>query len=676
MKLCSTRKSPLKEILETCLIHPYFTERRSFIAFAKIHTIKMSSTDERTTHQAGGSPPVHFFGFLRGSNGLGEAGRLIVRSLRAGGVDATIYTVPLAGRDDLPLIENAGMVSKETLPPEGSICILCLDPNTIVHFKNLVHPDFFSRARYCVAIWFWELNVIPDSTVRASRDVDEIWVVSPFIQSAFSRALHLPVRTFRQPLDFSAIDAVQPITAPAIEGRFVFLFSFAYDSYGPRKNPEAVCAAFANAFPEPLHNGPVLIIKSTKATGAWFVNHSKMVKKWSHRTDIFFIDGVMTDAARLELVRRCDCYVSLHRAEGLGLTIMEAMADGKPCIATGYSGNLSFMTNENSALIPWAPTHEGLNAPPYGDLAGAEWADPDIAAAASAMTRIYHDRSYSRALGQQARSDIRSLHGLEAVGKELRDLICSCPVREIEAPPPAVSSAPVVAVCDPAGASEASIIESCHSRAVRELKTIKADMKIRKESGRMPAGTAGASDGPEPFLMRLVDVCQLALKALKEKEKSLVAIGRDLNSLFLSCPLPTGGAREEGEAGPDDPPFMLASTGHPVETFHTRAIRSLSAFKADLKQRQERRGLNGQTPSGSEDSEPFLIQLADACHLALKAVKEKEDTIVTAIHEIDGRLSRLENHVSQLAPLISVTMEAIAPTQSEWSRLGIQPPSS
>jgi glycosyltransferase involved in cell wall biosynthesis len=636
----------------------------------------MSSTNERTTPQADGSLAVHFFGFLRGSNGLGEAGRLIVRSLRAGGVDATIHSLPLAGRDDLPLIEDAGMVSKETLPPDGSICILCLDPNTIAHFKNLVHPEFFSGARYCVAIWFWELNVIPDSTVRASRDIDEIWVVSPFIQSAFSRALHIPVRTFRQPLDFSAIDAVEPITASAIEGRFVFLFSFAYDSYGPRKNPEAVCAAFANAFPQPSDNGPVLIIKSTKATGAWFVNHSKMVKKWCHRTDIFFIDGVMTDAARLELVRRCDCYVSLHRAEGLGLTIMEAMADGKPCIATGYSGNLSFMTSENSALIPWAPTREGLNAPPYCDLEGAEWADPDIAAAASAMTRIYHDRSYGHTLGQQARSDIRSLHGLESVGKELRDLICSCPVRTIEAKPPAASGVPIIAAFDPAGASEASIIESCHSRATRELKAIKAAMKIREAGGLIPAGVAGACDGSEPFLIRLVDVCQLALKALKEKEKSLVAIGRDLNSLFLSCPFPAGGAREEGEAAPDDPPSVVASAAYPVETFHTKAIRSLSAFKADLKQRQERRVPNGQTPSGFEDSELFLIQLADACHLALKAVKEKEDTIVVAIQEIDGRLSRLENHVSQLAPLIAVTMEAIAPTQSEWSRLGIQPPSS
>lgn len=591
-------------------------------------------------------------------------------------MDATIHSVPLAGRDDLPLIEDAGMVSKETLPPDGSICILCLDPNTIAHFKNHVHPDFFSGARYCVAIWFWELNVIPDSTVRASGDIDEVWVVSPFIQSAFSKALHIPVRTFRQPVDLAAIDAVQPITASAIEGRFVFLFSFAYDSYGPRKNPEAVCAAFANAFPEPSNNGPVLIIKSTKATGAWFVNHSKMVKNWSHRTDIFFIDGVMTDAARLELVRRCDCYVSLHRAEGLGLTIMEAMADGKPCIATGYSGNLSFMTNENSALIPWAPTREGLNAPPYGDLAGAEWADPDIAAATSAITRIYHDRSYSRALGQQARSDIRSLHSLEAVGKELRNLICSCPVRKIEAKPPEVSRAPVVAAFDPAGASEAGVIESCHSRAMRELKAIKADMKSREASRRMPAGVAGASDRSEPFLMKLVDVCQLALKALKEKEKSLVVIGRDLNSLFLACPFPAGGACAEGEAADDDPPSVVASAAHPVETFHTKAIRSLSAFKADLKQRQDCRVLNGQTPSGSEDSELFLAKLADACHLALKAVKEKEDTIVTAIQEIDGRLSRLENHVSQLAPLISVTMEAIVPTQSEWARLGIQPPSS
>ena len=65
------------------------------------------------------------------------------------------------------------------------------------------------------------------------------------------------------------------------------------------------------------------------------------------------------------MIASCDCYVSLHRSEGFGLTMAEAMYFGRPVIATGYSGNLDFMTEENSYLVPHTLVEIGPDANPY-----------------------------------------------------------------------------------------------------------------------------------------------------------------------------------------------------------------------------------------------------------------------------------------------------------------------
>ena len=100
----------------------------------------------------------------------------------------------------------------------------------------------------------------------------------------------------------------------------------------------------------------------------------------------------------------CDCYVSLHRSEGLGLTMAEAMALGKPVIATGYSGNLEFMDESNSYLVPYelvdVPTDWWAYAP------GATWAAPNPDAAARLMRHVWEHPDEAYALGERARDEL------------------------------------------------------------------------------------------------------------------------------------------------------------------------------------------------------------------------------------------------------------------------------
>jgi len=115
-------------------------------------------------------------------------------------------------------------------------------------------------------------------------------------------------------------------------------------------------------------------------------------------------DGLATAA--------CDCYVSLHRAEGYGLVLAEAMAAGKPVIGTAYSGNLEFMTPDTSVLIPYELERVPLGCEPYPPT--ASWAAPDLDAAAVAMRKLASDPPAAARLGMRARAHIERHHTVEA----------------------------------------------------------------------------------------------------------------------------------------------------------------------------------------------------------------------------------------------------------------------
>ncbi len=120
----------------------------------------------------------------------------------------------------------------------------------------------------------------------------------------------------------------------------------------------------------------------------------------------------------IALFRSCDALVSLHRAEGFGRTIAEAMLLGKPTIATAWSGNLDFCTPETCALVNGKLIPIGPNEYPWGE--GLYWCDPHIDEAAAAMNRILSDAQYRQHIAHNARRLVSSRHAPEVVGEEYR----------------------------------------------------------------------------------------------------------------------------------------------------------------------------------------------------------------------------------------------------------------
>ena len=119
------------------------------------------------------------------------------------------------------------------------------------------------------------------------------------------------------------------------------------------------------------------------------------------------------------LMNLCDCYVSLHRSEGLGLTIAEAMLLGKPVIATGYSGNLDFMTESTSFMVPWTRAKVGEDAEAYD--ADATWAEPDLDVAAEMMRQVYENPESARRMALAGKADLETRFTPDASGARMRE---------------------------------------------------------------------------------------------------------------------------------------------------------------------------------------------------------------------------------------------------------------
>jgi hypothetical protein len=136
------------------------------------------------------------------------------------------------------------------------------------------------------------------------------------------------------------------------------------------------------------------------------------------RTDIIIRDGYLNSDERDALFEACDCYVSLHRSEGFGLTIAEAMAREKPAIATRYSGNLEFMTDANSFLCGYELRHVGPGCYPYPEE--ARWAEPSIEEAAKLLRFVYENQDEARQRGRRARLDLKAGHAAANAGQFIK----------------------------------------------------------------------------------------------------------------------------------------------------------------------------------------------------------------------------------------------------------------
>lgn len=371
--------------------------------------------DRAVREPYGEAPAVRLTGFLGHTLGLGAAARAYARALDAAGVAVQTASVPLHHLE-LPVALEAGYGthSFEELAHDRrhAFELVAVNADELPQFVERLGEDYFRGPR--IGIWGWETNAIPERWQPAFSLVQEIWVYSSFMAENIGAAAPVPVIALPPPVQAPA-QAPAPLRLGVPDG-FLFLYMFDYLSTIQRKNPVGLIEAFKRAFAP--GEGPQLLIKTINAPLRPLAEEEVL---WAAhgRADVHLLDRSLDATELWGVLAACDCYVSLHRAEGFGLTLAEAMALGKPVIGTGYSGNVDFMSEDNSYLVDYALGRVGPDCeiyPPEG-----EWAEPSIEHAAELMRRVYERETEASEKGARARSDIAGRLSPEVTGARMRE---------------------------------------------------------------------------------------------------------------------------------------------------------------------------------------------------------------------------------------------------------------
>lgn len=345
---------------------------------------------------------VNVYGYVFAESGTGEHTRLLVSAIREAGIEYSVIPFETTLSRQESDFDDFG-----SRKAEFNVNIIGVNADQMEVFV-----EHFGRSaldgRYNIGLWAWEVEDFPDWMAQSALYLDEIWANSTFSAKAIAEKVDIPVHPFPLPIRTPNPPARSRYDLGLPEG-FLFLFCFDLDSVFARKNPLAVVEAFKLAFPIPA--GAYLLVKSING-GRHPDEVSLLEDAVTGRDDITYRDGYLTPDDQDALIAACDAYVSLHRSEGFGLTMAEAMALGRPVIATGYSGNLDFMNQANSFLVSSNPVKVGAGNPPYSP--GALWAEPDVGMAAELIRQLVDSPQQARARIEKGRRDISGFHSPQA----------------------------------------------------------------------------------------------------------------------------------------------------------------------------------------------------------------------------------------------------------------------
>ncbi len=347
--------------------------------------------------------PLLLSGFFGEVLGVGAAARLTAEGLRRAGLDPALddlapqLELPLYARRNFPISEPSGVWISHCNAPE---------------LKRMVYmyPNTALSSRYRIGYWAYELESLPHDWRPTAQALHEIWTPSRFVTDAVRRSIGdgVPVTVMPHPTaDLSHIQGDRARFGLKPDA-FVVLILFDLRSTRARKNPDAAVEAYLQAFPEP--DGRAMLVCKVTASDKAPAEFAKLKSRIGDRRDILLLTERLEDDEVWRLIASADVLLSLHRSEGYGLVLAEAMKLRRCVVATGWSGNMDFMDAGNSVPIPFRRVP--VKDPQKQYLAPDQtWAEADVAAAAAALRRLQADPVARRRLGERA---FESLTGHEA----------------------------------------------------------------------------------------------------------------------------------------------------------------------------------------------------------------------------------------------------------------------
>lgn len=351
-------------------------------------------------------------GYFSAELGVGEAGRRMSRAIEAVGLPTELVAVSTDGsREDHKTRRTLGtsLHYADTL--------YCVNADQLAGVMARVGDRSKTPGRR-IGLWFWEVDRFPDQWDHAFDLLDEVWCASSFTTDVLTPRSPIPVRTVPLPVGEPSAPTPYRRELLGVPDGFVFLCSYDFHSVFGRKNPLGVIDAYTSAF-GPL-DGATLLLKSINGH-----DHPVELDRVRHATggrpDIMVWDEYLDPHRVQALVELCDCFVSLHRAEGFGLGMADAMAAGRPVVATAYSGNMNFMDEASALLVPFELVPVGTGMGPYPP--DARWAEPDLVVAATHLRAVFDDPDLARRVGERGRAQVLDRQSIERSRDEIAALL-------------------------------------------------------------------------------------------------------------------------------------------------------------------------------------------------------------------------------------------------------------
>jgi glycosyltransferase involved in cell wall biosynthesis len=347
--------------------------------------------------------------------GRGEDIRSTYKALDSIGVKSKVLDIY-----GLQLPENSRLhdsIVRDQTERFGDINIFHINADEVSQTLNHLNNSKLSTG-HNIIYPAWELERYPEQWLPELNRFDEIWAPSRFIFSSLKGRISKPLSHMSFACEVSLDRYYERDFFEINNEKYVFLFSFDFRSFLSRKNPFAVLTSFEKLLNKLDPNLVMLVIKTHGGdfSSPIYLDFCKKIQKIGN---IKWIDRALSDLEMRNLIRVCDCYVSLHRSEGFGRGMAEAMYLGKPVIATGYSGNLDFMDNQNSLLVNYGMID--LKNGDYPGWEGQKWANPDIEHSTNLMFKVSNDVPYGMNIGKNAAISVKQKVGYKSVGVTYAD---------------------------------------------------------------------------------------------------------------------------------------------------------------------------------------------------------------------------------------------------------------
>ena len=383
---------------------------------------------------------VNVIGYASATIGLGVIAREFAKALIAAGHEVALHDLDAGGgRSGRDQSLASRFVAAPELLPDG-LNLWVLDATSLVAAARRLGTHPVLASRFHAAFVWWELPHVPADWVAAAEVFDAVVTGSEFVREVWAaHVTRVPVLLARTPLDLPKHVEADRGRFGFTDGEVVVYTGFEALSDPARKNPFAAIEAFRRTAGTGPRSRLVVKVNHAESAGPAQASLERLQTMVASDPRIELLTDPLDHHTLLQLYASVDVAVSLHRAEGLGLMPLEAMRLGKPVVATGWSGNLTYMDHTSAALVRYSFTAPDNTAAVYSPAQlgfASHWAEPSVDHAAAWLQQLIADRDLRASMGLAAADAAMSYDALARRLGAIGELQALAARRALAAPRP------------------------------------------------------------------------------------------------------------------------------------------------------------------------------------------------------------------------------------------------